>query len=115
MALTGDDERIDDGGSVAGIGVPNEQPVLFSDGRGPDGLFDQVVIDSGTSVSKMGGEGFPLIEQVSRRLPEQLVGQRAFPQSKGELMEPLEGAGKVFLPAPGAFHGVDLLFIFVVE
>ena len=59
----------------------------------------------------MGAEGFPLIEQVSRSFPEELVGKIALPQNQGELMEPLEGAGKVFLPAPGAFHGVDLLFI----
>ena len=103
--------RVDDGGFLAGIGMSDEQPILFSDGRGPDGLFDQVVINSGASVSKVGAEGFPLIEQVSRSLPEELVGQRAFPQNQSELMEPLEGAGKVFLPAPGAFHGVDLLFI----
>ena len=59
----------------------------------------------------MGGKGFPLVEQVCRSFPHQLVGQIALPQDQGELMEALERAGKVPLPVPGAFHGVDLLFI----
>ncbi len=47
VALAGDDQRVDDGGALAGVGMADEQPVLFADRRGPDGIFDQVVVEPG--------------------------------------------------------------------
>jgi hypothetical protein len=36
-ALAGDDNRLNDGRSLSGVGVANEEPVLFPDGGGSDG------------------------------------------------------------------------------
>jgi hypothetical protein len=35
VAQAGDDERVEDGGTAAGVGMPDKQPVLFPD-RGPE-------------------------------------------------------------------------------
>lgn len=34
VALAGDDERVEDGGALAGVGVADQQPVRFTDARG---------------------------------------------------------------------------------
>ena len=39
------DDGVEDGAALAGIGFAEEEPVLFSDGSGPDRVFDQVVVD----------------------------------------------------------------------
>ena len=64
VALTGDDDRVDDGRSLAGIGVADEEPVLLPNGRGPDGVFNEVVVQSGLAVLEMCGQRGPLVEQV---------------------------------------------------
>ncbi len=38
-ALAGDDDRVNDGGALAGVGVADEEPVFLPDGRWPDGVF----------------------------------------------------------------------------
>ena len=44
VPLAGDDERVDDGRPLARGRVPDEQPVLLSDGRRPDCILDEVVV-----------------------------------------------------------------------
>ena len=38
------DDRVEDGSALAGSGFADEEPVLFPDGGGTDGVFDQVVV-----------------------------------------------------------------------
>jgi hypothetical protein len=33
------DDRIEDGSALAGLGLADEEPILFADGRGADGVF----------------------------------------------------------------------------
>src|ERR1039458_2950404 len=40
-ALAGDDDRVDDRGALAGIGVADEEPVFLSDGRRPDRVLNE--------------------------------------------------------------------------
>ena len=44
-ALARYDDRVYDRRAVPGFGVADEQEVLFPDGRGPDGVFHQVVVE----------------------------------------------------------------------
>ena len=50
MTQAGDDERVEDRGAAAGVGVADKQPVLISDRGGEDGVFDQVVVEPGLVV-----------------------------------------------------------------
>jgi hypothetical protein len=38
------DNGVEDGTALAGIGIAQEQPVLFSKGSWPNGVFDQVIV-----------------------------------------------------------------------
>ena len=38
-------QGINHGAALSSLRMSNEQPVLFSEGTGPDGIFDQVVVD----------------------------------------------------------------------
>ena len=42
VAQAGDDERVEDGGAAAGVGVTDKQPVFLPDGVRADGVLDQM-------------------------------------------------------------------------
>lgn len=84
VTLARDNQRVEDGGALAGVGVPDKQPVLFSDARGPDRIFDQVIVEATFAVMQMGAERSPLAEQViagfaERRLRQHPLGRRQLP------------------------------------
>jgi hypothetical protein len=54
VALAGDDQRVEDGRALAGVGMPDKQPVLFADAGRPQG---------GTS---QGGSGFAVCRDSGR-------------------------------------------------
>ena len=70
-ALAGHDDRVHDRCAVAGVRVADEEPVFLSDGRGPDRVFDEVVVQAGFPVLEVPLERLPVFEEVSdsRRLP----------------------------------------------
>src|SRR5271155_1186420 len=45
VALAVFDQSVDDGAALARFFGAEEEPVLFADGSGPDGILHQVVID----------------------------------------------------------------------
>jgi hypothetical protein len=57
-------EGINDGGPFSGVGLANEEPVLLSQGRGPDGIFHQVVVDLYPAISPINFQGCPLAQSV---------------------------------------------------
>ena len=44
-AAAGFNDGVNDGAAFSGISLAHKEPVLLADGRGPDGVFDQVVVD----------------------------------------------------------------------
>ena len=56
---TGFIERKEDGAALSGFGFTDEQPVLFADGGGPDGILDGVVVDLDSSIFEIDGEHGP--------------------------------------------------------
>ena len=64
MALTGHDQGVKDRGALAGLGVTNKQPVLLSDARGPDRIFDEIIVEPRLAEPQMLHQGLPLVEQV---------------------------------------------------
>ena len=67
VTLARDNQRVEDGGALAVAGVPHKQLVLFSDARGPDRVFDQVIVEATFAVMQMGAERCRLAEQVIAR------------------------------------------------
>jgi hypothetical protein len=68
VALAGDDQRVEDRRTSAGIGVADKQPVAFANRRGPDGVFDPIIVDSGVPMAHMLRQRLPLIDQVGTGL-----------------------------------------------
>jgi hypothetical protein len=60
VTLARDDQRVEDRRALAGVGVPDKQPVLLSDARGPDRIFDQVIVEATFAMMEMGAERSPL-------------------------------------------------------
>lgn len=55
--------------------MPDEEPVLLPNRRGPDGIFDQVVVDPGEGVVLVRNQHLPVVEQVRGRLAQQRLRQ----------------------------------------
>ena len=58
------DDGVEDGAAFPGLGFANEQPVFLSEGGGPDGIFDEVLVDLDASVVKINTEQRPKIQRV---------------------------------------------------
>src|SRR5580704_8355604 len=44
VAFARDDQRVEDRRALAGVGVTDEEPVLFSNTGRADGIFDEVIV-----------------------------------------------------------------------
>ena len=113
VTLARDNQRVEDGGALAGIGVPDKQPVLFSDARGPDRVFDQVIVEATFAVMQMGAERCPLAEQVIAGFAERRLRQHPQPRPQGEALQTGHGAGEALGlgPSLGPLGRAQLLFI----
>ena len=47
VAQAGDDDRVEDGGALAGVGVADEEPVLLPERGRPDVVLDDVGVEPG--------------------------------------------------------------------
>lgn len=72
MALAGDNQRVDDPRTLAGVWVADKQPVLFANSRGPDGVFNLVVIDASFPMVHMRGQRCPWLIYGSPRITDSL-------------------------------------------
>ena len=58
------DDGVNDGATFSGISVSHEQPVLLADGRGTNGIFDQVVVDLHPAVCQINRQGAPKAQRI---------------------------------------------------
>ena len=63
-AATAFDDGVEDGAALASVGGTDEQPVLFAQGGGPDGVFDQVVVNLEATVVEINAQQGPLGEGI---------------------------------------------------
>jgi len=70
VPLARDNDRENDRRALAGVGVPDKQPVLFFDDGGPYGIFDQVVVQPCFAVIDVRGQRRPVAQQVAGRRSE---------------------------------------------
>ena len=106
MAQAGDDERVEDGGAATGVGMPDKQPVLFSDRGGPDGVFDQIVVEHGLAVLEVAGERRPLRQQVTAGDAQSGLRSRALAQAHGQRVQPTQAPLLVARAQPRPPRGV---------
>lgn len=82
-ALARDNNRVDDRGAIARVGVADEEEVFLSDGRGPDRVFEKIGVEAGVAVIAVSGQGVPLPKQIPARFPEAGLRQRPARQEQG--------------------------------
>jgi hypothetical protein len=109
VALAGDDNRVNDRTALAGVGMANEQPVLLSDSRGPNRIFDEVVVQPGLPVVEMGSQRRPLGQQVVAGFAQCRLGQYALPQAQGKFVQPVQRATVTLAMFSAFFHRKALL------
>lgn len=115
MSLATDDQRVDDGGAIAGVGMAYEEPVLRAEFARADGVLDGVGVEASVAVPQMCGEWSPVFEQIGTSVAESGLGQHALLQRRDEPVQPRQWAREVFLPERGTAIA-DLRFVpFVLE
>ncbi len=78
MATAVFDDGVEDGSALARIGVAHEEPVLFANGGGSDGVLHQVVVDFDASVLKEDAKAGPLPQGVVDGFAQAALRQVAF-------------------------------------
>src|SRR5208283_3827591 len=106
MALAGDDDRVDDGGSLAGIGMAYKEPVLLADGRWADGVLDEVVVEAGLTVAQVFGQRRPVAEQVIAGLAEEGLRPGLRPLACRNRLEPAQRPIEAFCSQLRAHGGL---------
>ena len=102
VALTRDDDGVDDGRALAGVGVPHEEPVLFSDARGSDGVLDQVGVQLGVPMTNVGSQWVPVAQPVVAGFSQVGLRHDLTAQCERDGMQPFERTLTAALAAPGA-------------
>ena len=71
------EQSVNDGAALAGFFGAEEQPVLFADGGGPDGIFHQVIVDLHLAVVQEPFQGRPLVQGLADGLAHRALRQGA--------------------------------------
>ena len=111
VTLTRDDDRVNDRGALAGVGVPDKKPVFLSDGRRPDGIFDQVVIQTRFAVINVGGECVPVAQQVIARFGQAGLRGHALADTGRQFLQPIQPPGIVLTSMPLSLRRIQFIFI----
>jgi hypothetical protein len=119
QAPTTAQHRVDHRAPLAGLGMPNEQKILLTDGGRTNGILTKVVVDLQPAILHIADQGFPAAEDIVSGLTEQALGQHptthhfqrpAQPRQDGSALprshrRPQLGAGRLF---PQAFlHRIE--------
>jgi hypothetical protein len=85
-------------GTLAGVRMADEEPVLLADRGGPDGVFDEVVVEPGLMMLQVRGQRRPVPEQIGAGLAEPGPGQHLGLKGQCQPAQPVERPGKAGLP-----------------
>ena len=69
------DQRVDHRTAPTGARVADEEPAAPADGRNPDRVFDEIVVDLVRSGLEVSGERLVLVEEITDRLTQAALGQ----------------------------------------
>ncbi len=81
---------VEDGGFLSGFGCPDKEPVLFADGRGPDGILDQIVVDLHAPGVEVNLQRGPDGKGVSNGLAHVALGQEAGREDFEGSLQPIQ-------------------------
>ena len=100
-------QRVDDGGALAGGFAAGEEPVLFTNGGGPNAVLDPVVVNFQAAVLLIGAELVPLTEGVVDGGSQGTSGEDFGALAQGDelVLEDLELRGGAFAPEAGTLCG----------
>ena len=84
LSAAGFDHGVDDRAALAGVSFANEQPVFLADGRGPNRIFHEVVVDLDAAVGQINFQRAPLAQGIINRGGQRALGQLAFAGFKFE-------------------------------
>ena len=71
------DDGVKDGAALAGIGIAEKQPVLFSESGRPNGVLDEIIIDLDSAIFEIDAKERPVGERVIDGLAKSAAGQIA--------------------------------------
>ena len=97
VALTRDDQGLNNRGALTSVRVADEQPIFFANSRWAKGIFNGVIIDFGFTVIQMSGQGGPLVKQVRTGLAKERLGQDQLAQAQGGFFQQGKGERKMAL------------------
>ncbi len=80
VALAGDDKGVEDGRALAGVGMPDKQPVLLAEAGRSQRVLDEVIVEAAHALMQVRREGRPLGEQVIAGLAEAALGETLKPR-----------------------------------
>lgn len=69
VALTGDDEGVDDRGALSRLGMADEEPVFPPEDGRPDRILNEIVVETGDRVLLVRHQYVPVIEQIRAGFP----------------------------------------------
>jgi len=69
------DEGVDDGAALTGIGIPNEEPVLFAKRRWANSVLHAIVVDFYLAVAQIHLQSRPLSQGIVDSFAQQTVWQ----------------------------------------
>ena len=72
------DHGVNDRAALAGVGFADEQPVFLADGRRPNRIFHEVVVDLHPAVGQINFQRAPLSQGIINRGSQQALRQLAF-------------------------------------
>lgn len=87
------DEAVNDGTGLAGVRAAEEEKVLFADGRGTDGVLDEVVVDLEPSMLEVKVECIPAFEGVVDRFAKVALRQLSGPLGFEDGFYPFQNRG----------------------
>lgn len=102
VALTGDHDRVDDRGALAGIRMADEEEVFLPDRGGPDGVLDQVIVEAGLSMPQVRRQRLPVAQEVVAGLPKERLRPDSLAVDGGQLPKQKERFAKPFLAQLGS-------------
>ena len=113
VALAGGDQRVEDGRALAGVGMPDKQPVLLADAGRSQRVLDEVIVEAAHALMQVRREGGPLGEQVIAGLAEGGLGQDPLPGVQGQPPQARHRAGQPlgFRPCPGPLSRFQLRLV----
>lgn len=113
MAFARDDERVEDSGALAGIGMADEEPVFLADARRTNRVFTEIVVQAALPMVQMRDQRPPLTQEIIARVAERRLRPHALSHPPSQAAQAVHRAGELlrFRAFLGALPRLELLLV----